>query len=75
MGDGDVVGDDFDGFGAAERVDIGARRDEVKTEVFVFAGFNEVSFVIRGGVVQLFKGPITLFNSVAKDGLNVRLIK
>jgi hypothetical protein len=45
MGDGDVVGNDFDGFAAAEGVDIRRGWEEVKTEELVAACFAQAEFV------------------------------
>jgi hypothetical protein len=70
MGDGDVVGNDFDGFAAAEGVDIWDGWDEVKTEVFVLPRFDQVAFIVWRRVVKVFQSPMAGIDAASKKSLH-----
>jgi hypothetical protein len=61
------MGDDFNGGGFAEWVDIGLGWYEVRTKELGLTGFCELAFKAGSREIKLLHGPVTLLNAVAED--------
>jgi len=70
-----LCGNDFDGGGFAEGIDIRGGRVKVFAEVGRAAGFRDHALIGGSREVKLFEGPVALLDAMAQDQLNGALVK